>query len=165
MANFAAEHRTLRKRCEFHAATKPGGAQKLAEAAKQETGTLGKFADMLGGGGQSNFIERGSQLLTSLLGAGGQSALVSAIGQFAGLGQGKSGSLLGMLAPVVMGTIAQQQSPRGGGLGGLLDKLQKGGLGDVANSWIGTGQNQPVTPKQLGPALGPDIIKTLAQRR
>jgi uncharacterized protein YidB (DUF937 family) len=51
-----------------------------------------------------------------------------------------------------------------GGLGGLLDKLQKGGLGDVANSWIGAGQNQPVTPKQLGPALGPDIIKTLAQR-
>ena len=50
-----------------------------------------------------------------------------------------------------------------GGLGGLLDKLQKGGLGDVANSWIGTGQNQPVTPKQLGPALGPDIIKTLAR--
>jgi len=51
-----------------------------------------------------------------------------------------------------------------GGLGGLLDKLQKGGLDDVANSWIGTGQNQPVTPKQLGPALGPDIIKILAQR-
>jgi uncharacterized protein YidB (DUF937 family) len=45
-----------------------------------------------------------------------------------------------------------------------LDKLQKGGLGDVANSWVGTGQNQPVTPKQLGPALGPDIIKALAQR-
>jgi hypothetical protein len=94
-------------------ATQPGGPQKLVEAAKQETGTLGKFADMLGGGSQSTFIERGSQLLTSLLGAGDQSALVSAIGQFAGLGQGKSGSLLGMLAPIVMGTIAQQQSPRG----------------------------------------------------
>jgi uncharacterized protein YidB (DUF937 family) len=51
-----------------------------------------------------------------------------------------------------------------GGLGGLLDKLQKGGLGDVAKSWIGSGQNQPVSPGQLGPALGPDIIKTLAQR-
>jgi uncharacterized protein YidB (DUF937 family) len=49
-------------------------------------------------------------------------------------------------------------------LGGLLDKLQKGGLGDVAKSWIGSGQNQPVSPGQLGPALGPDIIKTLAQR-
>jgi hypothetical protein len=94
-------------------ATQPGGAQKLAEAAKQETGTLGKFADMLGGGSQSTFIERGSQLLTSLLGAGDQKALVGAIGQFAGLGQGKSGSLLGMLAPIVMGTIAQQQGPRG----------------------------------------------------
>jgi hypothetical protein len=94
-------------------ATQPGGAQKLAEAAKQETGTLGKFADMLGGGSQSTFIERGSQLLRSLLGAGDQNALVSAIGQFAGLGQGKSGSLLGMLAPIVMGTIAQQQGPRG----------------------------------------------------
>ena len=76
-------------------ATQPGGPQKLVEAARQETGTLGKFADMLGGGSQSTFIERGSQLLTSLLGARDQSALASAIGQFAGLGQGKSGSLLG----------------------------------------------------------------------
>jgi uncharacterized protein YidB (DUF937 family) len=51
-----------------------------------------------------------------------------------------------------------------GGLGGLLGKLQKGGLGDVVNSWVGPEQNQPVSPKQLGPALGSDIIKTLAQR-
>ena len=51
-----------------------------------------------------------------------------------------------------------------GGLGGLLTKLQSGGLGDVAKSWIGTGQNQPVSPAQLGSALGPDIVKTLAQR-
>jgi uncharacterized protein YidB (DUF937 family) len=41
--------------------------------------------------------------------------------------------------------------------------LQKSGLGDVANSWVGNGQNQPV-PSNLGPALGSDIIKTLAQR-
>jgi uncharacterized protein YidB (DUF937 family) len=51
-----------------------------------------------------------------------------------------------------------------GGLGGLLDKLQKGGLGNVANSWIGPGQNQQISPGQLGSALGPDIIKVLAQR-
>jgi uncharacterized protein YidB (DUF937 family) len=51
-----------------------------------------------------------------------------------------------------------------GGLGGLLNKLQKGGLGDAANSWVAPGQNQPVSPGQLGSALGPDIIKTLAQR-
>ena len=51
-----------------------------------------------------------------------------------------------------------------GGLGGLLDKLQKGGLADIANSWVGSGPNQPVPSSQLGSALGPDIIKTLAQR-
>lgn len=51
-----------------------------------------------------------------------------------------------------------------GGLGGLLEKLQKGGLGNVVGSWIGSGQNQPASPGQLGSALGPDIIKTLAQR-
>jgi hypothetical protein len=90
-------------------ATQPGGPQKLVDAARQETGTLGKFADVLGAGDQSSLIERGSKLLTSLLGAQDQSALVSAIGQFAGLGQGKSGSLLGMLAPIVMGTVAKEQ--------------------------------------------------------
>lgn len=51
-----------------------------------------------------------------------------------------------------------------GGLGGLLDKLQKGGLGEVANSWIGPGENKPVSPGQLGSALGPDVIKLIAQR-
>jgi uncharacterized protein YidB (DUF937 family) len=51
-----------------------------------------------------------------------------------------------------------------GGLGGLLEKLQNGGLGNIANSWVGSGSNQPVQPGQLGSALGPDIIKSLAQR-
>jgi uncharacterized protein YidB (DUF937 family) len=51
-----------------------------------------------------------------------------------------------------------------GGLGGLLNKLQQGGLGDAANSWVASGQNQPASPGQLGSALGPNIIKTLAQQ-
>jgi uncharacterized protein YidB (DUF937 family) len=51
-----------------------------------------------------------------------------------------------------------------GGLGGLLNKLQQGGLGNVANSWVGSGQNQPVAPGQLGSALGSNIIKMLAQK-
>ena len=50
-----------------------------------------------------------------------------------------------------------------GGLGGLLSKLQQGGLGNVANSWVGSGQNQPVSSGQLGSALGPGVIKTLSQ--
>ncbi len=50
------------------------------------------------------------------------------------------------------------------GLGGLLNKLQQGGLGNAADSWVGSGQNQAVPPNKLGPALGPDVIKNLAQR-
>ena len=50
------------------------------------------------------------------------------------------------------------------GLGGLLAKLQQGGLSNAANSWVGPGQNQPVSPGQLGPALGSNIIKALAQQ-
>jgi len=50
-----------------------------------------------------------------------------------------------------------------GGLGGLLNKLEQGGLGNQTKSWVGTGQNQPVSPGQLGSALGPNIIKTLSQ--
>jgi uncharacterized protein YidB (DUF937 family) len=50
------------------------------------------------------------------------------------------------------------------GLGGLLKKLEQGGLGNAANSWVGSGQNQPVSPGQLGSALGPSIIKMLAQK-
>jgi uncharacterized protein YidB (DUF937 family) len=48
-------------------------------------------------------------------------------------------------------------------LGGLVNKLQQGGLGDVVNSWVGSGQNQPVSPSQLGSALGPSVIKTVSQ--
>jgi len=49
------------------------------------------------------------------------------------------------------------------GLGGLLERFQQGGQGNAINSWIGSGQNQPVQPGQLGTVLGPNIIKALAQ--
>lgn len=50
-----------------------------------------------------------------------------------------------------------------GGLGGLLRHLEQGGLGNATNSWIGAGQNQPVSPGQVGPALGPNILNQLSQ--
>jgi hypothetical protein len=89
-------------------AAQPGGAQKLVDAATQ-TGTPEGFARILGAGNQSSLIESGSQMLSSLLGSGDQNALAGAIGKVAGMGQGTTGSLLGMLAPVLLGTIAQQQ--------------------------------------------------------
>jgi hypothetical protein len=89
-------------------ASQPGGPQKLADSATQHSGALENFAGALGAGNQSSLIEQGSQMLSSLLGARDQSALAGAIGKYTGVGQGGISSLLGMLAPVVMGTIAQQ---------------------------------------------------------
>jgi hypothetical protein len=90
-------------------ATQPGGAQKLADAAKQQAGTLGNLASMLTAGGASSLLEQGSQMFSSLVGRQNQNNLTDAIAGFTGLGQGASGSLLGMLAPIIMGTIAQHQ--------------------------------------------------------
>jgi uncharacterized protein YidB (DUF937 family) len=70
-------------------------------------------------------------------------------------------------APSATGTSPASAPDAGGllgGLGGLLEKLQQGGLGDVAKSWVGTGQNQPISPGSLGSALGPSLIKTLAEK-
>ena len=86
------------------------------------------------------------------------------------LGLLASGALFGRGSKEGSATKGSQAAPDEGaggllgGLGGLVDKLQRGGLSDVVNSWVGHGQNQPVSPNQLGPAFGPDIIKTLAQR-
>ncbi|MBW8466720.1 MAG: YidB family protein, partial [Thiobacillus sp.] len=51
-----------------------------------------------------------------------------------------------------------------GGLSGILAKLQQGGLGDAAASWVGTGANQPVSPDALGGALGPDLMGMIARQ-
>src|SRR6516165_6014837 len=59
---------------------------------------------------------------------------------------------------------SDQSGDVAGGLGGLLDQFQQSGLGNIMKSWIGTGPNQPVSPNQVGSALGPNIIKVLAQK-
>jgi uncharacterized protein YidB (DUF937 family) len=66
-----------------------------------------------------------------------------------------------------MGSQSPSTGSAGGllsGLGGLLDKLQQGGLSNATNSWVGPGQNQPVSSNQLSSALGPDVIKNLSQQ-
>jgi hypothetical protein len=106
-----------------HVAEQPEGAQRLADAVKQQGGgMLGSFASMMTGGGQSSFMERGSQMLSSLLGPRDDMALAGAVGNYAGVSKGASGSLLGMLAPLVMGTIAQQGGREldGRGIAGFL---------------------------------------------
>lgn len=64
-----------------------------------------------------------------------------------------------MLMQIVAAMLAHQGGASGaGGLAGLAEQFQRGGLGDVMNSWIGTGQNLPVSPDQLGGVLGGDLL-------
>ena len=104
-------------------ADKPGGAQSLVNTIKQQSSVVDNFASMIGGNNQSSFIERGSSLLTSLLGSHDQAALTGAVARFAGLGQNKASSLLGMLTPVVMGLIGRQIGTRGVDIGSLTSLL------------------------------------------
>lgn len=51
-----------------------------------------------------------------------------------------------------------------GGVGGLMDKFQKGGLGSVFGSWVSPGQNQPVSPDQVHQVIGSDQIAQIAAK-
>jgi uncharacterized protein YidB (DUF937 family) len=66
--------------------------------------------------------------------------------------------------PAPAGTGAAADGGLLGGLGGLLDKLKDAGHGNVADSWVGSGQNQPINANDLGTALGPQVISEIAQR-
>jgi uncharacterized protein YidB (DUF937 family) len=77
------------------------------------------------------------------------SLLQSAAGAAGKAGQGEGGASPDALMGMV-GSLLQQQ----GGLGGLLGTLEKAGLGDAAKSWVGTGENLPVSPDALVNALG-----------
>ena len=52
----------------------------------------------------------------------------------------------------------------GSGLGGLVEAFQAKGLGDVVASWIGTGQNLPVSTEQIQSVLGSGLVQQLAAR-
>src|SRR5262245_28786561 len=104
-------------------AAKPGGAQKVVDAIKQQSGALDGLAGMLSGSQASSMANQGWQLLSSLVGGDAQSALAGAVTSYAGLGEGKGGSLLGMLAPVVVGIIGKEVGSSGlnpASLGDLL---------------------------------------------
>ena len=44
----------------------------------------------------------------------------------------------------------------------MLQQLQSAGLGHQADSWVGSGDNEPISADDLRNALGPDSIHELA---
>lgn len=90
-------------------------------------------------------------LMDSLMGAAGNAAMDALQGK--GMAPGASG----MDGMALISTLLQQA----GGLSGLFQKLQAGGLGEAVQSWVGTGANQAVSADQLGAALGPKLLAGL----
>lgn len=75
-------------------------------------------------------------------------------------------ALMALLAQSGAQGGAQAGAPGGGlgGLGGLAQQFERGGLGDLMASWIGTGQNLPVSGRQLEGVFGSDAIGQFAQQ-
>ncbi len=55
-------------------------------------------------------------------------------------------------------------SPETGGLQGLLKSFQEKGLGEIAASWVSTGQNQPITAAQIQQVIGSERLASIAQQ-
>ena len=105
-------------------ASSPGGARQLSNAvAQQRPGMLDSLTSLIGGPGQKAFTDTGSGLLSSLLNGHTLDAMTQSVGRFAGVGESSSKSLLGMLGPVVLGALGQQQRSAGLDAGGLASLL------------------------------------------
>lgn len=85
------------------------------------------------------------------------------MGIFDGLGASLGGLLNqggGENAMGALGGMLEQH----GGLGGLLQQFENAGLGGVAQSWVGTGQNLTISPDQITQALGSGPVADFAQK-
>lgn len=51
-----------------------------------------------------------------------------------------------------------------GGMEGVLAKLQQGGLGDTVKSWLGNGQNLPISAEQIASVFGQPQIAAVASQ-
>jgi len=106
------------------AANVPGKSDALFDAvSKSDDGLLNDFAGALGGSNSGDMIEQGSSMLSGLLGSGMMGNLGSVLSSVSGMSSGGTKSLLGMLAPVIMGVLKKQVLGGGMDAGGLLSML------------------------------------------
>ncbi|KAF0182759.1 MAG: hypothetical protein FD164_955 [Nitrospirae bacterium] len=83
------------------------------------------------------------------------------LNDLAGSVLGGGGSSQNQLLELVLNLVNNKET---GGLAGLAKTFAEKGLGDAVSSWIGTGQNQPVSGDQITQALGSDQISDIAQK-
>ncbi len=133
-------------------------AREAAGSALEKQGGLG---GLLGGlvRGQSTPASSSNSTVNSPFGQTSGGGLTDLLGSVLGGGDRSSSpakpavsgsaSLLIALLPVVLTWVQQQ-----GGLEKVLSSLQGKGLGGQAQSWMNTGQNQPLQPEQVESVFG-----------
>ncbi|HPU79240.1 YidB family protein [Accumulibacter sp.] len=106
-----------------------------------------------GGGGLGD-------LLGGVLGGhGGQGGgLGDVLGGLLGGAGGNTGA--GGVGAVLGGVLSGDT----GGLGRLLDQLQRAGFGEQVSSWVGNGQNLPISPAAIAQVFGGDALAQVAQQ-
>jgi len=50
-----------------------------------------------------------------------------------------------------------------GGLGELIESFKQSGRGQIADSWVNTGENKQCSPADLERAIGPEVLETLSK--
>ena len=88
-------------------------------------------------------------------------------GRSAGMPGGQLGGMPGgsnMQAQSPLLQIVMQMLQQNGGIEGILGKFQQAGFGQQAQSWIGTGQNQPIDPNALQQIFGQGQLGQIAQQ-
>ena len=75
-------------------------------------------------------------------------------------------SALGQLGAAVLPAVLSEVMGTGGqgGLSAIVAKLEQAGLGEQVKSWIGSGQNLPISADQLRQVLGNDTVRQLATK-
>lgn len=153
----------------------PRGQRQPAPVGGQSGGMSPMMMALLGllaykamkGGGLGNILGGGAPQRAPLppgSSAGGSGGLGDLLGGLLGGGRSAGaptggGGLGGMLGGLLAGGAAG--SVLNGGLGNILQDLQRSGLGQTAQSWVGNGENEPITPEELERAAGVDAIDEL----
>jgi len=110
-------------------------------------------ATQQGGGGGGGL----SDILGNIFNTGGNATRNAAPNQPGG-GGGLGGMLGGLLAGGAAGGLLN------GGLNNVLNDLRRNGQGNTAQSWVNSGDNDPINPDDLAHALGADTINQLSDQ-
>jgi uncharacterized protein YidB (DUF937 family) len=73
-------------------------------------------------------------------------------------------SMLGNTSNPLATSLLQMINNQPGGLSGLMQSFHDKGLGGIMSSWVGTGQNLPITADQIQHVLGSEQVKELAAK-